>query len=214
MAKSPKSKGADSPGAGSEKPETVIGLRAFARLEEVNVSLASIQEAISSGRITAVKHTKHGRKLYKERALEEWNATRVAGRNNRFGELPADGRSKGGTFLDENGIPWNVRKVQEDALLAAERRAKIELERAEHEGKLHRDEDVEHVWADILVRFRTRILALPAAASPLIAALPKATPDRVQEILTELIHDALTELSQYDQAKIKAERRKRIARRG
>lgn len=202
-----------------KQPEETVGLRAFAR--EVGVSHSAIQRAIAAGRLTAVE-TPAGRKLPKAQALAEWNASRVPGKNNRFGELPADGLDHDPDDCDQEAaasgpadldlLPWTIRKVAEDALLAAERRRKIVLEREELEGRLHRDEDVEAVWADILVRFRARILSIPAKAAPIIATMAKPEPAKVQAALEAQIREALSELAAYDQAKVKAARRRRSAK--
>ena len=170
----------------------IIGLRAFARLPEVNVSVSAIQRAIVAGRITAVIQTPRGRKLLKAQALNQWHATRIPQNNNRWGEL--DGDESGNPDEPNN---WAECYTKERTLLAREQRKKVCLEREELEGKLHRDEDVEAVWVDMLVRFRTRILAIPAKAAPTICAIQKIQPAKVQSAVEALVREALTELADY-----------------
>lgn len=199
-----------------EEPSEIIGLREFARL--VGVKLASIQDAIEAGRITAVVQTRNGRKLQRADALVQWKASRSAHNSNRFGELEGDldglevGEGDASGLMSPDGLPWGARKTKEEALLAEQRRLKIELERMELEGMLHRAEDVEAVLADVMVRFRTKCLSLPAKLAPIIAAMGKPDAMKVQAEIERGIREVLTELSQYDPQLVKAHAKKRQSR--
>ena len=209
--------GAAAPGCqaalfGEADPGEIIGLRAFARL--VGVELASIQDAIDAGRISAeaVVRTTQGRKLLKMLALADWEKVHApvgSGDPVESSGLSAE-ELEAAKQADAGGVKWGVFKTQQEALLAAERRKSIKLERLELEGKLHRDEDVAAVWSDIMVRFRTGLLSIPAKVAPIIVSMPKQTPAQIQAVLEAHLREALTELSRYDQAKIRAERKKRV----
>jgi hypothetical protein len=203
----------------SDDPQ-LIGIRAFARL--VGVSHAAVQDAIKRGRLTAVTNTPRGNKLFRAEALEEWQQTRCPGNNNHFsesgpeaaGELAEEVESEGSAdeLSPEEKKNWGIRYTKESALLKLEQRKKVRLERMELEGKLHRDEDVEAVWIEMLSRFRTRILAIPAKLAPLIASRPKSSPEEVQKIIDAEVRQALTELAEHDRGKIEIQRRKRTAK--
>ncbi|MCZ8520140.1 MULTISPECIES: hypothetical protein [Paenibacillus] len=84
----------------------------------------------------------------------------------------------------------------ERALHERAKREKAELELAVKRGDLHRSEDVEFVMNDMVAAFRSRILALPSKLSPqLIGKMDLAV---IQSLLTQEVHEALTELSDYD----------------
>jgi hypothetical protein len=54
---------------------------------------------------------------------------------------------------------------------------------------------VEAQWADRCVRFRNRILTIPTSAAPIVI---NENVNSAQSILTDLIHEALTELTRVD----------------
>lgn len=90
-----------------------------------------------------------------------------------------------------------LRKAQAD---------KAELEVAEYQGQLHRAEDVEAVWTEMLSNFRARMLAMPTKLAPIVALQ-----DDVQEVQAQLkdaIYEALQELSEYDPEQIASRARK------
>lgn len=172
----------------------VIGLRDFGRL--VGISLASVQDAIDSGRITAVVYTKRGsktvRKLYKEEALKQWNATRAAANNNRAGELPADTPSEQKEESDET--PGSA-KTRAEAQLAQLRCQKLEMEIAETEGRLHDGSQIAAVWASILSNFKSNMRSIPSKLAPKLVAIPNLTPAIAQEMMLDEIDQALYELA-------------------
>lgn len=177
-----------------DKPIEMIGLRDFGRL--VNISLASVQEAIDSGRITAVAHVMRGRKsvrqLYKEEALAQWNATRTAANNNRAGELPADKQSE--SKPDSEETPGRA-KTQAEAKLAELRCQKLEMEIAETDGRLHDGAQIAAVWAAILSNFRSNMRAIPSKVAPKLVAIPNLTAAMAQEMMLDEIDQVLSELA-------------------
>ena len=70
---------------------------------------------------------------------------------------------KGGT--EEETTDYNV----ERAKLVKAKRENEELELALKRKELHRTEDIEQVMTDTLIRFKTRLLAVPAKVSPILA---------------------------------------------
>lgn len=192
-----------------EQPVEIVGLREFAEI--VGVSLAAIQKAISSGRITAVINTRKGRKLVKDDALVQWEAARSsrAPAVNPVGPSPDGVKLDPEALVSDEGLPWGAQKTKEEALLAARRRTRIELEIAELEGELHRADDVAAVWADLLVRFRAKCLGLPSTVAPIIAAIPNPDAARIQAELEIYMREALSELANYDPRQIQAAAKKR-----
>lgn len=183
-----------SPELSLSEPDEIIGLRKFGEL--VGVSLASVQEAIDSGRITAVQFVKRGRKterkLIREEALEQWNATRVAANNNRAGELPGDKSAR-----SEEITPGTL-KTQYEAELAQLRGQKLRLEIDELEGRLHDAAHIEALWTRQLARFRSRVLSIPTKIAPEIVAKPNIHHSEVAEIIQREVYAALSELATFD----------------
>ena len=85
---------------------------------------------------------------------------------------------------------------KEKALLTRANRHKVELELKIMRGELHRAEDVERVMNDMLASFRARCLAIPTKAAPLIVGQEDLV--IIQDIIKKEIHEALSELSDYD----------------
>ena len=77
------------------------------------------------------------------------------------------------------------------------KREKAELLLLKMKNRLHAAEDVELIMTEMLVRFRNRILGIPAAIAP---KLYLKTVPKIAEILKAELHSALTELSEYDPA--------------
>ncbi len=187
--------------AGEDIPE-VIGLREFARWKGVN--LKAIQKAIADGRLAdAVIPSSQGDKLDKKWASQLWDDSRVPGNNNRFGELDCD-RQKGdqGT-LGLGDLESLVGEFKEDltdarARLTSAQADKAELELQELQGKMHRAEDVEKVWAELLTAFRSAGLAMPNILAPEIAALTGyEDAGGIQKLLRGYMEEMLTELSRF-----------------
>lgn len=174
--------------------DDVIGMRKFARM--VGVDLRAVQKAIDAGRISenAVAKTKAGRKLYRKRALEEWNASRVPGRNNRFGELPGDEDIQSDSVeQDRNGEDkskkdWYRIKVKEEARLVETRRKIADIELAELEDRMHNGDDTARVWSGMILACRQSILGIPSTAAPKISG-------KLRGILLRSIKQILTDAS-------------------
>ena len=84
----------------------------------------------------------------------------------------------------------------ERARLAKAQATKTEREIAIMDRKLIPAEQVESVWGGMVSAFRARILALPSRVAPQVAA--ESDPHTVDAMLTDVVHEALTELSEYD----------------
>lgn len=182
-----------------------VGQREFAR--RVGVNLKAVQKAIESGRLKLHDVGERYPKLDYLEAKADWESSRSGGNNNRFGELEAD------QAFEEEGENerWGVRKTKAEALLTEEKIAKAKLERAELEGLLHRAEDVENVLADVFLKFRSRILALPSKLAAQIADLTGYSDTaQVQSLLSESCEEALSELAHYDPRQIADERKRRV----
>lgn len=178
----------------SGAPE-VISQRKFADL--VGVSQASIWEAIEAGRITAVALVRRGSKvdkqLYKELALEQWNATRTAANNNRAGEIPAD-KTPDTPAEDEDETPGQ-RKTRFEAELARLKCEQLRQQMAVRNGELHEARHLQAVWSRTLAAFRSRVLSIPNKVAPRIASKPDLHHSEIAEIIMIECHEALAELA-------------------
>ncbi len=97
---------------------------------------------------------------------------------------------KGGT--EEETADYNV----ERAKLVKAKRENEELELALKRKELHRTEDIEQVMTDTLIRFKTRLLAIPAKVSPILAK--KTNQTEIFEIIKSATDEALEELADFD----------------
>lgn len=84
----------------------------------------------------------------------------------------------------------------EHALLERAKREKVELELAAMRGQMHYSEDVERVMNDMLSNFRSKLLALPTRAAPMLIA--RNDIGDIQELLYKEVLEVLKELSNYD----------------
>jgi phage terminase Nu1 subunit (DNA packaging protein) len=84
---------------------------------------------------------------------------------------------------------------------------KTELEVREYRGELHRAEDVEDVWTEMLSNFRARILAVPTKLAPQILGIEDLK--EMQKALKDAVYEALQELSEYDPDRISERARKK-----
>jgi phage terminase Nu1 subunit (DNA packaging protein) len=76
------------------------------------------------------------------------------------------------------------------------KRQKAELELAKMRGELHTSEDVEAVMRDMLTAFRQKILSIPTKLAPQLIEI--SDQNTVKVLLTNELHDALAELSDYN----------------
>ena len=96
----------------------------------------------------------------------------------------------------------------EQTMLTRANRKMAELELAVMNGDLHRSEDVKSIMNEMLVSFRSRMLTIPARATPEITASTDA--NLIQQVIKREIYDALSELSEYDPAKYYEKSKERI----
>ncbi|MEN6371896.1 MAG: hypothetical protein ABFD64_07765 [Armatimonadota bacterium] len=192
----------------SESEREWISQREFAR--RLGISLKAVQKAIENDRIKIYDVVgKKYKMLDFEEAKADYEASRSARNNNRYGELSGDDGSEESVGQEDNE-KWGIRKTRAEALLTEEKHAKAQLEREELEGVLHRADDVEAVLIAIFMSFRSRILAMPAKLAQRIASMTgsKNIAD-IQKLLKESCEEALSELARYDPRQITEERDRR-----
>ena len=97
---------------------------------------------------------------------------------------------KNGSTTD--GTDYNA----ERALLAKVKRENQELELKLKKRELHESADIERIITDMLINFKSRLMAIPSKLSPIIAK--KTDNAEIFKILRESIEEALTELSDFD----------------
>lgn len=85
---------------------------------------------------------------------------------------------------------------QERAKLVRAKREKEELELERQKGELHQAEDVKIIITDMLIRFKTRLMAIPAKQSPILSK--KTDQSEIFKILKKATDEALAELADYD----------------
>lgn len=84
----------------------------------------------------------------------------------------------------------------ERAKLMRAKRENEEMDLKLKKNDLHTSEDIEQVMTDMLMRFRTRLMALPAKLSPKL--VKRADQKVIFKLLKGEIDEALQELSDYD----------------
>jgi len=99
--------------------------------------------------------------------------------------MPSTGGVKIGSSYDEA----RTRKVNAEAEIA-------ELELKKIHGELVNADDVVTAWTDVLGSVKSRLLSIPTKAAPVVAAESNA--GLCQNIIEDLITEALDELSRYD----------------
>ena len=92
----------------------------------------------------------------------------------------------------------NLDYTTERAKMVRTKREAAELDLAERKKELHRSEDIEIIMTDMLIRFRTKLMSIPAKQSPILAE--KNDQKEIFKILKKAIDEALDELSTYDAA--------------
>lgn len=96
---------------------------------------------------------------------------------------------------ENDGSSQNISYNAERAKLIKAKRELQELELQLKKNKVHKSEDVELVMTDMLIKFKTRIMAIPAKASPILAK--KTDQTEIFKILKQYTDEALEELSNY-----------------
>ena len=99
--------------------------------------------------------------------------------------MPSTGGVKVGSSYDEA----RTRKVNAEAEIA-------ELELATVHGTLVVAEDVVKAWEEVLGALKGKLMSIPTKAAPVVSAESEA--GMCQDILVDLLNEALEELSNYD----------------
>ena len=97
--------------------------------------------------------------------------------------------STGGVKIGSSYDEARTRKVNAEAEIA-------ELELAKVHGTLVVAEDVVKAWEDVLGALKGKLLSIPTKAAPVVSAETEA--GMCQNILEDLLNEALEELSNYD----------------
>ena len=98
---------------------------------------------------------------------------------------------------------------QEKLLKERAIRQKLEIELALLRGEVFHADAVEKVYGDMLIRFKTKLLAMPSALAPQLADI--SDPTRVQKIIKDQVYMALNEFASYT-PELFAERRKEFVK--
>ncbi len=88
---------------------------------------------------------------------------------------------------------WEQKALHEKA-----KRETAEIKLAKLKGQMHDAADIEHVMTNMLVTFRTRILAIPDKISPKLLGVKNLA--EISDVINTELLEALTELSEYDPA--------------
>lgn len=91
----------------------------------------------------------------------------------------------------EQKVDYNT----ERALLVRAKREGQELELQQRKNELHTSEEIEQVMTDMLIRFKTRLMAIPAKQSPILSK--KTDQTEIFKILKAGIDEALDELADF-----------------
>lgn len=91
----------------------------------------------------------------------------------------------------ESNIDYNA----ERAKLVRAKRESQELELQLRKNELHTTEDIEQVLTDALIKFKTRLMAIPAKQSPVLAKKKDQT--EIFKLLKASIDEALEELADF-----------------
>lgn len=92
----------------------------------------------------------------------------------------------------EEKVDYNT----ERAKLVRAKRESQELELQLRKNEVHTTEDVEQVMTDMLIRFKTRLMALPAKLSPILAKKTEQT--EIFKLMKSAVDEALEELADFD----------------
>ena len=84
----------------------------------------------------------------------------------------------------------------ERARLVRAKRENEELELSLRKREVHRSEDIEKVMSDMLIRFKSRLMAIPAKLSPILSK--KTDQTEIFKLIKSAVDEALDELSDYD----------------
>lgn len=115
-------------------------------------------------------------------------------------------KAKHGSYLLEPAVQGYLQFIQgktqapedyhaEKARLVKHQADKAEIEVKTLSGELVRAADVEAEWTDMLSAMKSRLMAIPSKAAPIVAA--EDNPAQVIDIIEDLVREALQELSDY-----------------
>ena len=100
---------------------------------------------------------------------------------------------KKGAAGDDSAVDF----VKERALLMRVKRQSEELDLRLKEGKMHETDEIVTVLKTLLMNFRSRLMAIPSAASPVLAQ--KTDKAEIYKYLKTALDDALKELADFEQ---------------
>ncbi|PWK16074.1 hypothetical protein [Tumebacillus permanentifrigoris] len=95
-------------------------------------------------------------------------------------------------YEEVGGIDYAFEKAAHERA----KREKAEIELAAMRGQMHRGEDIAAVMNDMVGGFRAKMLGLPSKVAPQLVG--KTETPVILAILTQEVHDSLSELSDYD----------------
>lgn len=94
----------------------------------------------------------------------------------------------------------NAEYEVERALLTKAKREAAQINTEVLKGRVHEGEAVRTLWVDMLMNCRSKLLALPTKAAPMIADKDRIA--EAQALLEEMINEALSELAEYNPQRI------------
>jgi hypothetical protein len=92
----------------------------------------------------------------------------------------------------EENIDYNT----ERAKLIMAKRKNEEFDLGVKEGNLHTSEDIETVMTNMLINFKSRLMAIPSKLSPVLSK--KTDKAEIHRILKDSVDEALSELADFD----------------
>lgn len=90
----------------------------------------------------------------------------------------------------------NIDYNTERAKLVKAKRLNEEYDLRVKEGDLHTSADIESVMSNMLINFKSRLMAIPAKLSPMLSK--KTDKAEISKILKDAVDEALNELSDFD----------------
>lgn len=133
------------------------------------------------------------RQLKSEKVLEEY-----PGSNGLYELIPTIHRYINYLRKRNPESEENINYNTERAKLVKAKRLNEEYELKIKEKELHHSEDIETIMTDMLMNFKSRLMAIPAKLSPIISKKDDKT--EIFKLLKEHIDEALNELSDFDTA--------------
>lgn len=91
-----------------------------------------------------------------------------------------------------SNVDYNIERAK---LVKAKRQAE-EIELKLMQNQVHESAEIEKVWTDMLVNFKTRLMAIPAKLSPVLSN--KYDKTEIFNILKSSVDETLNELSDFD----------------